>query len=137
MKNPSGESARQSLIIRFLCEIPRSRLIRLYNCPPFSSKEGRYIRRSSSLTPDGLPDLLFISEKYGVHFFEVKSDAAYKMIERRIDHFRKTINVDDSYRHVKKQIKLIDELNTYLVVKASIVNTVDHVRKALGIPDLL
>jgi hypothetical protein len=129
-KNPEGESMRQSLIIKFLVMIPDSRVIRLYNCPPFSSKDNKFIRKSSSLTPDGLPDLLFDSKKYGVHFFEVKSQSAFNFIKKHIIRLRNSLL--KSHRHVKKQILLHDEYNERGNIRSHFVTTVDDVKRALN-----
>ena len=119
-------------IIRFLKTIPNSRLIRLYNAMPYDKNKGCYIRRSSSLTPSGLPDLLFDSRELGAFFFEVKTKTAHDYIKKHMERLRREIDIVDSKVHVKNQIRLIDEYNSRGNIKGYFVSSVDDVIKALN-----
>lgn len=128
-----GESFRQSLIIRFLMGVPESRVIRLYNCTPYDRQKDKYIRKATGLTPKGLPDLLFISKVYGVHFFEVKSVKEYSVLHGKMYKFRAG-RLLKSHEHINNQIRLHDEINSYGVAKCHFVCCVEQVKQALGLP---
>ncbi len=106
-----SESHIQHQVIVFLTKIKNSRLFRNYNCVPFDSRTGKPKRKSSSLNPPGLPDLTFHYRGRTI-YFEIKSKDAHRFILKHIDRLRTEIAEGklESNKHVKRQIKLMDDL---------------------------
>lgn len=121
------ESSAIHEIIKFLVKVPNSRLFRNYNAVPYSVSLGRYIRKSSSLNPAGIPDLTFHFKGKTI-YFEVKSELEWRRIDKNIDKYRMEINTP-SVKHIKDQIRLMDDLNaigipSYFVCNVEQVDTI-------------
>jgi hypothetical protein len=129
-----GESGALGEIIKFLKKIPKSRLFRNYNTVPYNPGLGRFIRRSTDLTPKGLPDLIFHFRGKTV-YFEVKSQEEFDKIMRNMAKYKTEISTK-SCEHLKNQIRLIDDLNeiginAFFICNSTQVDT--HLQNIFGI----
>ncbi len=124
------ESIGQSLIIRFLLSQQKPfKLVRLYNSVPYSKKLGRYIRRSNSLVPKGLPDLVYFY-KGKTFFFEVKTEKASRFIVKNYNRILE--GKGKIYEHIYNQIVFREDL-IKIGITCEFVATVEQVKEILEV----